>query len=147
LTTFAPTAIRASELARFVRHVRIEADTGCWLWIGSKQASGYARFHYAGGYEYAHRAAYRFYVGEIPDGLTVDHLCRVRHCVNPDHLEVVPRGVNALRGDGPAAQNTRKTHCPQGHPYTHVNVRGERQCRTCSREASRRYEARRVRAA
>jgi hypothetical protein len=74
-------------------------------------------------------------VGDLPDELTIDHLCRVRACCNPDHLEPVSVAVNILRGEGPAALNARKTHCQHGHPLNASNVRvetgGLRRCRAC----------------
>lgn len=85
---------------------------------------------------HAHRLAYEAVKGPIPAGLQIDHLCRVRNCVNPDHLEAVTQQENVRRGR--VGENTRsKTHCPQGHPYdeanTYRNPAGSRNCRTCHR--------------
>lgn len=100
----------------------------------------------------AHRVAYELVVGPIPDGLQLDHLCKVRKCVNPAHLEAVTCGENIRRGDtGKAAAEVQssKTHCPQGHPYSGDNLahyrgrhgRRYRACRICRREAMRRFHA------
>ena len=88
----------------------------------------------------AHRFAYELLRGPIPEGMTIDHLCRTRSCVNPEHFEVVTRGENVLRGVGPPAMNARKTHCAKGHPLVEGNLvlnrlkHGYRECLICSRE-------------
>ena len=88
-----------------------------------------------------HRAIYEKFVGPIPDGLTIDHLCRNRLCVNPAHLEPVTLAANVLRGESLPAKNARKTHCPKGHPYdetnTHITKQGWRICKACNRERQR----------
>ena len=87
----------------------------------------------------AHRVAYRWFVGEVPYGREIDHLCRVRRCCNPAHLEAVSHQVNVLRGMSPAALNATKTHCPQNHEYTEENTYlydGERHCKRCMRLAN-----------
>ena len=93
----------------------------------------------------SHRYAYELVIGPIPKGLTLDHLCRVRGCVNPGHLEPVTQRENTLRGTSPVAANPGKTHCPSGHPYKkphlYINKRGGRQCLTC---ITRRKKARRA---
>ncbi len=92
---------------------------------------------------YAHRFSYRHHVGEIPEGLELDHLCRIRHCVNPLHLEPVTGKVNLMRGDTHAAINASKTHCPYGHQYSGDNLRiaynGQRFCRACRKKYMREY--------
>lgn len=89
----------------------------------------------ASGKAMAHRVVYEAWVGPIPEGLTLDHLCRVRCCVNPLHLEPVTRGENVLRGDAFTAVNARKAHCPQGHPYDYRDpTHGYRRCTKCDRE-------------
>jgi hypothetical protein len=103
---------------------------------------GYA---HVGHHDLAHRKAYTDAFGPIPEGLEIDHLCRVRHCVNPDHLEAVTHVENMRRAhevwgftSWGAQANAGKTHCPQGHEYTEANTyarqRGSRDCRTCMRE-------------
>ena len=93
-----------------------------------------------------HRFVYERLVGKIPEGLQIDHLCRVRHCANPAHMEAVTQRENILRGMSPAAENARKTHCPQGHPYEGENLftynQGRfRRCRACDRERGRQWRA------
>ena len=106
---------------------------GCWLWTGPLHDLGYARFAVTHNTKvYAHRYAYESKVGPIPEGLTIDHLCRVRHCVNPDHLEAVPHKVNLRRSPTQVSTiNSTKTHCPRGHRYSNRDSRGWRECRKC----------------
>ncbi len=110
---------------------------GCWVWRGSKDRAGYGRISHARENALVHRLAYELLVGPIPDGLTLDHLCRNRACYNPEHLEPVTNKENVLRGVSPSAQHAKKTHCPRGHPYAGDNLyvarRGNRGCRTCQR--------------
>ena len=80
---------------------KVKKSRGCWLWQGAINTNGYGNFHNKGRTVKAHRFAYEICVGEIPKGLTIDHLCRVRHCVNPSHLEPVTMRENFLRGDRP----------------------------------------------
>lgn len=138
---------------RFWSRVRVD-PSGCWIWTGARYPNGYGSSREngkSGGY--AHRVAYTAVKGPIPTGLTIDHICRVKACVNPDHLEAVTQRENTLRSPiAPAAINARKTHCIHGHEFTPENTlrRGrERQCRTCHRtrefeRARRRRVAREV---
>jgi len=127
---------------RFTDKVRL-APSGCWEWIASLIGGGYGQYKVEGRPVYAHRFAYEALVGPIPDGLELDHLCRNRACVNPDHLEAVSHRTNTLRGVSLPAQRAAKTHCPAGHPYAGTNLalsrRGERLCRACRRAHSARY--------
>ncbi len=118
---------------------KVHKTNTCWLWTGAIIAnSGYGQFRYArrsGGRVLAHRYAYELLIGLIPEGLVIDHLCRNRACVRPSHLEAVTHRENILRGEGLAAQNARKTHCTQRHPYSgdnlYVEPSGYRRCRNC----------------
>jgi len=108
---------------------------GCWIWTGFLH-DGYGQFHpIRTETVFAHRFAYAAIIGEFPKHLSLDHLCRVRDCVNPAHLEVVPIGVNILRGNSPSALAARKTHCIRGHDLAGsdiwINKRGWRVCLTC----------------
>jgi hypothetical protein len=87
-------------------------------------------------------------VGEMPDGCEIDHLCRIRSCCNPDHLQAVSHKANVLRGESPSARHARKTHCCHGHELTPGNIylskRGVRVCKKCQSDASRAYYARKT---
>lgn len=127
--------------------VKVEKTEGCWLWMAGRQPNGYGRLRLDGKAVYAHRFAYELLIGPIPKGLQIDHLCRVRHCVNPTHLEPVTHRENTLRGEAITAIHARKTHCPQGHPYDAGNTYREplrpwgRACRECKRIRVREYRA------
>lgn len=120
----------------------------CWLWTAYKSNGGYGRIKISGRMVPAHRVAYELLVGPIPAGLEIDHLCRVRNCVNPDHLEPVTRAVNTLRGTSPSAQHAVKTHCDNGHPFdaanTYLRPTGGRACRACGRATTHAYKARKA---
>lgn len=127
--------------ARFWAMVDKQSPTGCWLWTGPQDPRGYGRFWFEQKPSRAHRRSYEWLVGPIPEGLVLDHLCRVRNCVRPDHLEPVTNRENILRGVSPTARNAVKTHCSQGHPYdssnTYVRPGGGRDCRACKRNIMR----------
>jgi hypothetical protein len=138
-----------SVMERFWGKIEIGDESECWLWTDHIPPMGYGYFSTKGTSRYAHRWSYEQFVGPIPTGLQIDHLCRVRNCVNPHHLEVVTGRVNILRGTSPPALNARKTHCLRGHPYSGDNLRmkrGKRICRTCH-NAHKRASRRRVTAA
>jgi len=126
-------------LPRLLSKILIDSS-GCWLWNGSISPEGYARIAVLGKPEYAHIVLYMRMVGTIPCGLELDHLCRVRHCVNPAHLEPVTSRVNMLRGVGVTAIRAKQTHCKRGHEFNTENTgraaNGTRYCRIC-RLASR----------
>lgn len=127
---------------------RIDATGPCWLWTGAKAVNGYGVIgrgpRNATGTRLVHRIVWELLVGEIPDGYDLDHLCRVRACCNPDHLEPVTRAENVARGGRRAGVN-RGTACVNGHPFTPENTKRnhrQRLCRTCANERNRQYRAR-----
>lgn len=101
---------------------KVEKTDSCWLWTAALSQDGYGLFR-DGRSQSAHRWLYKQLVGEIPDGLQLDHLCRVRNCVNPAHLEPVTLAENARRG--------RLTHCKRGHELTPENTYVQRACKLC----------------
>jgi hypothetical protein len=133
---------RATADERFFGSFRIgpipqtRPDLGaCWLWTAAK-VYGYGKFRFDGRQWRAHRWAYTRFVGPIPEGLTIDHLCCVKGCVNPRHLEpVTNRENNARCPTSPATINRNKTHCNRGHEFNYTNTRlikgGGRACRKC----------------
>lgn len=144
---------------RFEGRVLPEPNSGCWLWTGATNNRGYGSIGDGGRQYGAHRFSYELYCGQIPEGLEIDHLCSVRSCVNPDHLEPVSRIENVRRSAAGYYRRTpennvnkRKTHCKNGHPYEgdnlYVTSKGVRQCRTCHRANElKNSRARRKRAA
>lgn len=134
---------------------RLEAIRGqpgeCWPWPVVSKKLGYGTAYWNGRLGYAHRFAYEVLVGPIPEGATLDHLCRNKACVNPSHLEPVSRGENVLRGVGFAAVNKAKACCPEGHPLAGRNLIRHgpggrwRRCRTCARRKERERHARKRR--
>lgn len=122
---------------------KVEKTETCWLWKSACTQKGYGIIRLggrSGRNAGAHRFAYEMCVGPIPDGLQIDHLCRVPACVNPDHLEPVTPQENVVR-----SARFRVTHCPRGHEYTEANTYYEkatkRRCRACAVEWQARYRA------
>lgn len=113
---------------------KLDKSGDCWLWTGAKRQSGYGVIGMPRhGVASMHRVAYELYVGPIPDGLAIDHLCGNRACANPAHLEPVTQGENNRRAAAVRVMN--QTHCKRGHEFTPENTfkhpHGGRQCRTC----------------
>lgn len=130
---------------RLLRRVQKGAD--CWIWAGRILATyGVMWFHYER--LWAHRVSYLVYKGPIPEGMLIDHMCRNRLCVNPDHLRVVTPRQNSIENSvSLPALNVVKTHCKHGHEFTELNTyrhNGKRQCRRCGLDAVRRYLASKV---
>jgi hypothetical protein len=129
----------------------IDDETGCWLWTGKTNGRGYGVTSHGTPRTdvYVHRLAYETWVEPIPDGLHVDHLCSVRNCLNPEHLEAVSVAENNRRSRRPGShkRRTAPTECRRGHPYdernTYWTASGTRKCRTCHaiQERRRRGEA------
>src|SRR5438132_10157018 len=128
---------RGNTLAQLEHRIIPVPESGCWIWEGAWSKKGYGNVRYEGKVQAAHRVFYMLLRGPIPEGLTLDHLCRVRSCVNPDHLEIVTNRVNRERGYSPPAMNRRKTHCKRGHLFDEHNTVHEgknRHCRKCMYE-------------
>lgn len=125
-----------SPIERFRRKYIENKTSGCWIWTAGI-SDGYAQFWDGKTNAVAHRWAYEYFVGPIPAGLHIDHLCGTTYCVRPDHLEPVTPEENALRGASPLAINARKTHCDNGHSFdeenTFIRRSGRRRCKTCAR--------------
>lgn len=121
----------------------VEKTETCWLWKGALN-HGYGSFSIGARQRKAHRFSYELAHGAVPEGLTLDHLCRNRPCVRPDHLEAVTDRENILRGESFAASNSRKTHCKRGHPFTSENTyrdrKNRRVCRACHYEFNLAWE-------
>ncbi len=123
----------------------IKTDT-CWLWQGNTSAGGggYGSIYSGGKNRLVHHVVFELLGKKIPKGLEADHLCRVRHCVNPDHIEFVTLRENQLRGYGVSGINARKTHCVRGHKFTPENTywrknRYGRDCRICMKKRMHEY--------
>lgn len=138
-------------LLRFFEKVLIDPVNQCWLWLGATNPGGYGDLFPGRGRrrQSAHRFSYETFIGNVPTGLDLDHLCRVRSCVNPWHLEPTTRKENLRRGKGGAPgaqiraeQQLRRTHCKRGHEYNELNTRtsrGHRECRICHNILLRKY--------
>jgi hypothetical protein len=134
--------MRKSVLDRFNEKIEIDQNTGCWVWIAGKDGGGYGAFKMGHKMEIAHRVAYELYIGSIPEGKNIDHLCRNRSCVNPDHLEPVSQKENVRRGN----LGWNSTTCKRGHKissntyyiYDKQRNRWRRECLSCIRERERR---------
>lgn len=121
------------------------SESGCWLWTGASNSHGYGVIWFNGRVEGAHRLSHLLFVGPIPAGHEVDHLCRTPQCVRPDHLEAVTNEVNTGRSTNPRGAVIRTGACQRGHAFTDFYVApktGKRHCRACHRLAVRRYAER-----
>lgn len=135
---------RQPEAERF--WAKVTVGPGCWVWTGALVSKGYGSFRRSDqSTASAHRWTFEQFVGPIPLGLEVDHLCFNRACVRPSHLELVTHAENVRRGR--TNQNDGKTQCHRGHPFDLVNTaidgRGNRVCRICGRDRMRRFRAER----
>ena len=132
-------AVRPNQKTPWERFwVKVDASGDCWEWTASTRGAGYGQFGWAPDRIIdAHRVVWELLVGPIPEGLTIDHLCRNKICVNPDHLEVVTYQENINRSP---VSPSRRRYCPQGHPLFGDNLRvvsGARRCINCDRRRSR----------
>lgn len=135
--------LNARDLWRLFSKIARSAS-GCWEWTGSRGSKGYGRFAIKDELHSAHRVTYRAFVGAIPGGLQIDHLCRNRCCVNPAHLEAVSARENVSRGQGRPAILMKQTECKRGHAFTNENTivdKYGRHCRECARMHARHYRA------
>lgn len=116
---------------------RILKTDSCWNWIGTIKTQGYGTFCFNYKKYYSHRFSYELYKNKIPEKFEIDHLCRNRKCVNPDHLEAVTSRINNLRSGSPSAINSKKTHCIRGHEFNKENTyfsKTGRHCKACERK-------------
>lgn len=136
---------RASTPALIRIEAKLDKSADCWLWTGALNRGGYGVVRDGDGRaRILHRLVWELLVGPVPDGMDLDHVCRVRRCCNPAHLEVVTRQINVDRGDY-AAGKQRGDSCRRGHPFTPENTKSNgrnRCCRKCANEANRRYRER-----
>jgi len=142
-------ASRRKWVARFWGRVERITESGCWIWMGATSC-GYGHVRILKELKLAHRVSYEIHRGPIPGGLELDHLCRVRCCVNPAHLEPVTSVVNTARGklaEVTRARYARITHCPRGHAYAEPNLRyapnGARYCLACRNILAAKYREKR----
>ena len=141
-----------SPLQRFLEKIDIREGSDCIWWSGSTKTMGYGKLGIGGrsGKEvFAHRLSYQWFIGPIPDGMQIDHICKNRACVNPSHLRIVtPRENKVFNSNSASAKNALKTHCPKGHPLFGDNLvrrlrkRGwSRECKACTTNARQRRTA------
>lgn len=142
-----------TELLELIKSRTTVRPSGCWTWHGSTNGQGYGEIRIEQKKHYVHRLAYEITIGEIPEGLVIDHLCGNPSCCNPEHLEPVRQGENIRRGgsrEALTAMQAKITRCPQGHPYDEANTYrppaqpNHRMCRECSRARARAWRAARA---
>jgi hypothetical protein len=138
-----------SDLVRFIS--KVDMANGCCVWVGATDSGGYGKFYLDKKYLGAHRVAFEYFVGPIVSGMDIDHLCRMRLCVRPDHLRMVTRRENLLANGSlsSAKVNSDKIKCPRGHCYNKKNTyyyKERRYCKLCSidQQKKRRIECRKV---
>lgn len=111
-------------------------NSSCWFFNGAKHHGGYGKTSSLGRFLFAHRASYEVFKGKIPHGLTIDHLCKNKLCINPEHLEAVPLTVNVMRGNGPPSKNLKKSTCRFGHTFSIKKTKSkkgyQRFCKECA---------------
>lgn len=118
---------------------KVTKTPSCWVFNGGVSKDGYGNFYFRKTCWRAHRASYEIFVGKIPFGFTIHHICNIRNCVNPKHLKPMSLRDNLMLGNTIPAKNISKTHCPKGHEYTDSNTylkkskyfKPARQCRKC----------------
>ena len=137
--------VKASDAdkARVMSKVIVDPESGCWNWSAGLTDDGYGSVWLVDTSVQVHRAVWSWNRWLVCYSRELDHLCRNRRCCNPEHLEMVTEEENIRRGESAAGHNARKTHCPQGHPYSGTNSRGERICQPCERETKRRHREKR----
>lgn len=121
-----------------------EPNSGCWLWLAGCNRDGYGQFWFDGRNRPAHIISYEMFVGKVPAGLTLDHQCDVKCCVNPQHVVPTTMRDNVLRNSGPTAINHRRVVCTAGHDLAaaYITKDGRRQCRICNRRRVDAYQNR-----
>lgn len=128
------------QLARFESKFAVEPNSGCWLWFASHKEKGYGQLRQDGVIRLAHRVSYEHFVGPIPDGLQIDHLCSTPECVNPEHLDAVTPVINVRRSRSSGEARRTWTRCRRGHIYgmnARLDSSGHRICLTCRRASGR----------
>ena len=149
-----PPGPRAAPVLDRIQSKVAHSPSGCWEWTGAVDLHGYgyltigSRLDGTRRKAKAHRVAYEALVGPVPEGLDLDHLCRNRGCVNPEHLEPVTRRENLRRGLGLIGEQLGRDCCAHGHPYSSANTylsKGARVCRRCKADQQARRRQRRAR--